>query len=822
MPDEYKSISIGPLSGVLDNRSMPEQMASGNVRLRDNFKINASGRMGRQEGWQKFLSSLTCYNNADLHDQMLPAQIFYSNLDPVADGADEVRIYPPGDVCATDQSLRTQGREYPTLLFQAVSTSGQRYWIVGTQSRLYELNVATGAYRLLGDGWGGPTTSGTLMTRFRAGQVKDTIIFTNNVDAPFSYTLGDEIAGCLMRATREIPDLSLIKLTAAADVIAFKGHALLFNVVMDGSRIENRYLWTDFMLGAGSLHELVPGQATAKKNDPRSARANVSFDPAVTDTIAGYDSLPSGHRILRAIEFNQRILIFTNKGIFASDKTGSADKAFASSVLYQQSDGARCLSYPNMIVSTGKEIYYAGRDAIYKWDSFTIEPEREEWLHRGTGRMFSGFNSAACETHCAGYSTHTGADGKEEREVWFSYAESGHDVPNKTLTVQPEQRFVSPLDAGFTAFGNCTPDTRLSIDDFLRTVCACTSAELAQEAIKAGAAICSPVCDAQATALCATPSIGDNIAEGSYDSENGFHFDLIIGQTYLWTQGENDVAIYDGIPAEDGQSLTESGTFIAGFDHGFASGVAGNSPITFTLKPVSGVAVIPGTDILVQDFNAVCEDGSLCDLLDGKKLDDFCLSCEGKPLFVGASSRDKSLKQIGDSFSREFCLNSESGNGSLNGLTYNNFTGLYAYEGYYSHLIIGPHPIGDKGIEKNIRNVMLEMEAMPELNRNVIAFRIGYAWSPLDPISDNCQVVWTDYERRELLCPQSMSSDAYRKKNLRPNFGVEWRVFRTARFFFFDFLVSGLRNQNDLKSDLVPPLGAESYFSSFVIDVRKA
>lgn len=878
MPDEYKPISLKPINGTLDNRSMPEDTASGYVRKRENFQINSAGKMGRRQCWTKFLHKLSGYNNADLHDQMLAAQIYYDEAAPVAEGSEDVRDFPPGILCATIHKIRTQTREPITLLFQATSTSGGRYWIVGTQSRLYELNVATEAYRLLCDGLGGVTSS-TLGVRFRVGQVKDTLVFTNNVDGPFSYTLGDEISGCAMRATREIPDLALIRLSSAVDVIGFKGHILLFNVVMDGGRLTHRYVWTDFMLGAGSLKELVPGSSTTDKNDPKSYRASVSFDPAITDTIAGYDELPFGHRILRAIEFNGRILVFTNHGIFAVDTTGAADKAFGYVRLYEHPDGAGCLFYPNTLINCGNCLRYMGRDGVYRWDSFTIEPEKEEWLHRGTGELYGNLNREACETHCAGF-TSSNSDNGEEREVFFSYAEAGQDLPGRTLTVQPDQRFTSPLDHGFTAFGNCQPDARPSVNDFLRQYCVCTGSDLSQEYIKEGAPITDPVC-APPASICKAPSYGDNIASGNYDIEGMFTLEgLEIGKSYKLVFGASEIAgvgeLQIGSPltqtvtadgfftADSGtaalvltgsvveQTLT-SGLLIVGRNYhvddlqagdDFANVGKGGGPnftatgttptnwthgselvlilaVTAEIQEATNIVCIDGA--CMEDFSdGECDDDSLCALLGGVKLDDICLSCESESIFVGASSKDYCLKQIGNAFSREVCLNAGVSAGALNGFSYTNARGVYVAEGYYSRLIIGPHPLKDIGVEKNVRNVMLELEVPAELRKNVVALRIGYSYSPLDPNKTDCGVVWGDYIRRELACPQELATAEYRKRNLRPHVGKEWPAFKQGRWLYFDFLLAGLRNQNDMKSDLVPALGAESYFSSVVVEARKA
>ena len=57
---------------------------------------------------------------------------------------------------------------------------------------------------------------------------------------------------------------------------------------------------------------------------------------------------------------------------------------------------------------------------------------------------------------------------------------------------------------------------------------------------------------------------------------------------------------------------------------------------------------------------ATADEFSLCTLLDGATLDDYCRGCKPDNLVVAASSEDWCLKQLGDVFYREICLNPEA------------------------------------------------------------------------------------------------------------------------------------------------------------------
>lgn len=448
-----KDISLRPLAGTLDNRTEPELVPSERWMKRLNCSPSSVGTAPcRRPGWRKFLHKDAQYNNEDLHDQLLPLQMYYSELTPAADGSKDVFDFP-NDKCGQTLQTRSNGREPILFGKEIVTTEGGRYAIVGTQSRLYLLNESTGNWQILADGMGGPFRTDNSV-RWESAQVLNTVILTNNYDRPVSYEIGNKISGCAMQSVKQVEDLDTIKLTKAGTVIAFKGMVIFGNVVMDNGRFENRLVWSDF-------------------NDA------TSYDPAKQDSITGFQDLSYGHHILKMEVLGDLLYIYTTRGIWRAVATGSSDAPLAFSGMYEAKDGHACLFYPNTLVSTGSEHYYAAFDGIYRIDPYITEPERTDWVHFGSGEMYSEINSACCAGHVAGFNSET-------LEIHMSYAVGDDCTPSKTFVFCPKHSFSSYMDDGFTCFFTYHSDRRISFRDLLRDLCVCTAEDNPDEFLKEG------------------------------------------------------------------------------------------------------------------------------------------------------------------------------------------------------------------------------------------------------------------------------------------------------------------------------------------------
>src|SRR5690349_6929147 len=503
MSADFKTIPLRPLTGALDFRSIPDLMAPGSWRYRQNFSCPDENKVCRRTGWEKLLSR-TPYNNQDLHDQLLVLQQYFPPLVPPS-SENETASPLPNAACGTPPLTRTQLREYITLLFEATATSGTRKLIAGTQSRVYELNESTGNWRILGDGFGGSTRA-DLGRRFKAAQVGNTVAFTNGFDRVMAYEMFSPPVGCPYRAMHPIADLDTIALTTAECIYSYKNAIFLGNVTMDGELLQNRLVWSDF----NDAESWDPAKATVTEtidstltgnvlswSNPNGqtymvqSRLNATQDwkeykiteaeslvvldttleyrvvAFVINTAAGYQDLSYGHKILAITQIGDYLVVLTDKGVWQGTPTGVSGgdgPAFSFRLTYDASDasGDKCVCYPNTVCSRGGSLFWLGRDAAYMYNFYETEPQKVEWIHKATGIIYEGagsqlrINDQCCESHVAAYRP-------DQKEIWVSWATLGSCVPNQTMRINVEHKFIDTEEpgTGFTAFTNHRADARV-------------------------------------------------------------------------------------------------------------------------------------------------------------------------------------------------------------------------------------------------------------------------------------------------------------------------------------------------------------------------
>ncbi len=785
------------MNGNLDFRSIPDLMAPGSWRFRQNFACPEPNKLCRRTGWEKLLTRAP-YNNQDLHDQLLVLQQYWPDLVPPASDSGSVTPLPSGS-CGTPIATRLQGREYITLLFEATSTTGTRKLIAGTQSRVYELNESTGNWRILGDGFGGATKS-DLSRRFHAAQVKDSVLFTNNYDKVQAYQLFSPPVGCAYRAMHPIADLDTIALSAAACIYAYKNVMFLGNVVMDGQTIQNRLVWSDFNDPeswdparaniTGTIGSTLTGNVLSWSNPNGlsymvQSRLNssqnwvefkITSGTSVTvlntalqyrvvsftvSTVAGYQDLSYGHKILAINQIGDYLTVLTDKGIWQGTPTGNSGQdgpAFSFRLTYDASlSGDKCVCYPNTVCSTGGSLFWLGRDAAYLYNYFESEPQKVEWIHKATGAIYNGFagfqgiNDQCCESHVAEYRP-------AQKEVWVSWATIGSCIPSQTMVINVEEKCIDTVDAGWTAFVNHRSDLRPTLREFLINFCICTNQQLAQDGI-----------------------------------------------TYL----------KEGLPLS---SVTPSCDIIP--------------TVIYTHETIPVDPAVPEGQQM-EDYDAAeAAADSLCAAFGDLTLADLCLDCNQDQLFIGALSEDLCLKQIGTSYNRELCTNPTSREGSVifvdaNGIvTYQSSTGIYVLEGYYSVMRTAPMDFGLEALRKNLKRVLVSFISDVQVDPCVIQVRIGVAYNNVDPnagynadpnnsqnASSGCGFVWRAVLRKLMDCPQDLSPEQYVEQNLVPNLGMEWATYETGRYFCFEIVIANLVQQEDIDGQLAPALGGSGCFS---------
>lgn len=350
------------------------------------------------------------YNNDDLHDQLL---------------------YLSGDT-----------RKPLTLLFEAESSYGARKLYVANASTVFEHNPNTGNYRIIGSGFGRDETTANGI-RFEVAQQGDYLVFTNDYDAPMYYRLDSE-------EMVEFPDLATIGLTKAAGVFTWKNVVFFFDVEMDSRRMPFRLVWGDY-------------------DNP------TSFDPFKAESIAGFKDLDSNERILRFEVAGDVGILYTTRGMWQISVIGG-EQSFAFNRLYDgaQNEYVGLLKYPKTLVSLGTTHLYLSDDKIFSFSPYQMLPSAEEWIHRGSKKLFSEMDPTACKSHVGGL---------DHDEIYFSVARVGdsNQCPSLTLRLNTRYKVADYIDHGFLAFSSSQPDYGKNVRDFMLDNRICTIEELNED-----------------------------------------------------------------------------------------------------------------------------------------------------------------------------------------------------------------------------------------------------------------------------------------------------------------------------------------------------
>ena len=313
----WTTVTVRPLSGALDTRTQPEEVAIGAWRWKSNFRLTSGTRLCRREGFEKAFNS-SSYVNGDLHDQGY-----------VANGA--VTAVAP---------------EHLTMLFEAGDNTGRIYVSGGTQNRLYLYDESAGTWSNI-LALNQTEELGTSQQRFKCAELQQIILFTDNVNPIYNTAVGG-------LTVAPVPELQSLGVTAAGVVIEFAGFLLLMDVAESGvGRTSSRILWSDFN---GPTHWT-----------PGAVYNNVT-------SLANFQDLDYGAQILNAIEVAGSLWIYTTESIWRCSPTGDSQVFSFTKVYTDTKNHSKCLVYPNTLVSVGTQMYYASQEAIYYFDPFIPEP----------------------------------------------------------------------------------------------------------------------------------------------------------------------------------------------------------------------------------------------------------------------------------------------------------------------------------------------------------------------------------------------------------------------------------------------------------------
>lgn len=431
MATEFKTISMIPLTGIFDARSSVDQEPAGAFNWKQNFEISVDGKLRQATGFVKPFGQFKTISQGP-NTPALPCP------------------YANGDW--HNQGVAATAREPVTLLFPSTSNAQIRKLFAGTKSKFIRLDEASGQWTVIGSGYGADGSQIKTSPRWRAAELQDKIFLTNKFDKVQYHDLTTNVI-------QSVPQLDNAAegggpVSKASVIIEYQGVIMLMSMNENGVHFGSRIRWSGL-------------------NNGLDWTINVG---SITD----YQDLDYGEEILNAVILSGLLYIFTDRAIwrcnFTVDATSNQASLNCARFYSEPRNKSKCLAYPNTLVTTGLDIYYAGSDAIYHYNPYLAEPEKLEWIYRSTSIIFDDGNiqidRSACNAPVAEY-------WPDKNEIHFSWpvvdaSPTNANVancaspPNKaissglnrhTLIINVKYQTCDYRDYGMNAYANYRSDT---------------------------------------------------------------------------------------------------------------------------------------------------------------------------------------------------------------------------------------------------------------------------------------------------------------------------------------------------------------------------
>jgi hypothetical protein len=337
---KFKDYHISPLTGPMNSLTPLDLLNDKQFRYIKNFRVDGAGRLKRAGGFKALFDdgnynvSGTIKNNSDLHDQL-----------------------------GSKQTPTNTTREPITLLYEFESGSGSRKLIAATKSRIYALNQRSRNWVLIGDNGGGGYGQGTSAsfstTKFKAAQLGNNIVFTNNYDQPLNWYFDANPKRSDKNLVQAIPDLVKLKITKAAHISEYKGFMFLADLEEATTQQVAKVQWSDYV------------DAT-------------SYYPSLA-SLAGQQTVGDiGERIIGMAVLGDHLMIYKERSIWRCSLVSSSN-LFVFKQVYQ---GENTPFYEDTLVNTGDAHFFMSQAGIYRMTLASLRPQRVDWMHNASAIIF--------------------------------------------------------------------------------------------------------------------------------------------------------------------------------------------------------------------------------------------------------------------------------------------------------------------------------------------------------------------------------------------------------------------------------------------------
>ena len=137
------------------------------------------------------------------------------------------------------------------MLYEFESGGGSRKLIAATKSRVYALNQRSRNWVLIGDnggaGYGEGTSADYSTTKFKASQLGNNIVFTNNYNEPLYWYFDSTPDLANKNLLQTIPHLVKLKITKVNYIAEYKGFMFLADLEENTTQQIAKVQWSDYV-----------------------------------------------------------------------------------------------------------------------------------------------------------------------------------------------------------------------------------------------------------------------------------------------------------------------------------------------------------------------------------------------------------------------------------------------------------------------------------------------------------------------------------------------------------------------------------------------
>tara|TARA_Y100000310_G_scaffold299810_1_gene334950 strand:+ start:678 stop:3884 length:3207 start_codon:yes stop_codon:yes gene_type:complete len=375
---KFKDIHISPLTGPMNSATPLDLLPNKQFRYVKNFRVDGAGRLRRGAGFKPLFDDGNYGVCSDTSKTTQAACLAASGTWSILNNSDL------HDQLGSKESPSNTIKEPITLLFEFESGGGSRKLIAASKSRIYALSQRSRNWVIIGDNGGvgyaeGISTDYTT-TKFKAAQLGNNIVFTNNYDEPLFWFFDSNPELANKNLAQNIPDLGKLKITKAAHISEYKGFMFLGNLEENSTQQISKVQWSDYI------------DAT-------------SYYPA-TASLSGQQTVGDfGEAIIGMAVLGDHLIIYKERSIWRCSLVSSAN-LFVFKQIYQ---GERTPYYEDTLVTVGDAHFYMAEDGIYRLTISDVRPVLVDWMHNASGIIYNKGEVITKEDDSAGVCTISGA-----------------------------------------------------------------------------------------------------------------------------------------------------------------------------------------------------------------------------------------------------------------------------------------------------------------------------------------------------------------------------------------------------------------------------